>query len=636
MVRSTESYERWVEAAGTALAGGDRMTAERALRSAIQAVDGLQGSHLELTAALVRLGALKQEMGNHGEAEELFRKALDVGERSLGPDDLALVPPLKYLGAARILRGVPQEAEPLLARALAISERQLGAEHPDIVILLNDLTRLYLKQSAHAYAEPLLQRLLTLKQSKGEDHPEVATVLASLAAVRQALGRHEAAEQLWRRVLSIRERTLAPNHFAIATAIEHLGETCAARGKVQEALQLFQRAQTIRELTLGAEHASLRSSRERIADLQLQASENLLEPDDSLAVTPSPPRISASALARTEEPARAPIPFIPLEPISAAADPVEFELTTQPSQPDPVPYLNVLLDIKQELDDTDDEEAGTSVAVQRTGFATSAIALLRQRPKALAAVGVGVVALPLLGVAVAGAAGAGPLAAMMGRAAFAEGLPRRDSMVTAPITAPEIRQMSAGDLLRDSLAAASAAQKTVSSRPSEDRAAPRKAAEPEEIAISLPTMPRPTVGKLDSVVRAMSVPVRPVEESFQVQLSSLADNTPRSTATAAPSRARAVGVLPTPVYPDHLLKGGVGGEVRVRFDVDTIGRPVMSTFSVIGSPHAALSAAVKKVIPDMRFDPARTPWPESRPIVDKVELGFQFTPRGPQNNDDRK
>src|SRR5205823_7054378 len=57
-------------------------------------------------------------------------------------------------------------------------------------------------------------------------------------------------------------------------ALEHLGNSCAARGKVAEALSAFQRALSIREKTLGAEHPSLRISRERIADLRLQDSED--------------------------------------------------------------------------------------------------------------------------------------------------------------------------------------------------------------------------------------------------------------------------------------------------------------------------------------------------------------------------
>jgi hypothetical protein len=39
---------------------------------------------------------------------------------------------------------------------------------------------------------------------------------------------------------------------------------------------------------------------------------------------------------------------------------------------------------------------------------------------------------------------------------------------------------------------------------------------------------------------------------------------------------------------------------------------------------AALAKAVKDVIPGIRFEPARTPWPENRAVVETVELAFQF------------
>ena len=185
MADAATGFERSIETTGySPVAGGDRGTTDRIIRSPVPA-DAHEGPHPDL-AALLRHGALKLETGNDAEAEVFFRKALEIGDRTVGPD------------------------------------------HPDMILLLNDLTRIYLKQSAYASAEPLLLRLLEMKRSKGEDHPEVATVMASLATVRQALGRHESAEQLWRRVLEIRERTLAPNHFAIATALEHFGDGSAS------------------------------------------------------------------------------------------------------------------------------------------------------------------------------------------------------------------------------------------------------------------------------------------------------------------------------------------------------------------------------------------------------------------------
>ena len=331
MNESSASYDQYIESARLAHGRGDRAGTEQALRSAIGAAESLADGHLKLVAALIKLGELKHAEGRHDEAEAQFRRALDIGERILGEDDLALVPPLTSLGALRIARGAPEEAEPLLTRALSISERTLGRDHPDLVVLLNDLSRHYLKQSAHAFAEPLLLQLYAIKRSKGDDHPEVATVLASLAAVRQALGRHDAAEQLWRRVLEIRERTLAPNHFAIATAIEHLAETCAARGKLGEALELYQRALSMRELTLGAAHPSLRLSRERIADLQLQGSEEAFDlgaarpllglSDWALPSAPdSTPALPSSVLSESR-PGSAPVPAPPAASIPVVAPP---------------------------------------------------------------------------------------------------------------------------------------------------------------------------------------------------------------------------------------------------------------------------------------------------------------------------
>jgi TonB family protein len=83
-----------------------------------------------------------------------------------------------------------------------------------------------------------------------------------------------------------------------------------------------------------------------------------------------------------------------------------------------------------------------------------------------------------------------------------------------------------------------------------------------------------------------------------------------------------IGELPTPRIPDQLAD--VEGDVRVRFNVDTAGRPVMSTLLVESSPNPLLTAAVRRVIPGIRFEPARTADPDSKPIGDVVQIGFHF------------
>ena len=52
------------------------------------------------------------------------------------------------------------EAEPLYKRALAIWKKALGPDHPDFAQSLNNLAGLYLAQGRYADAEPLYKRAL--------------------------------------------------------------------------------------------------------------------------------------------------------------------------------------------------------------------------------------------------------------------------------------------------------------------------------------------------------------------------------------------------------------------------------------------------------------------------------------------
>ncbi len=54
------------------------------------------------------------------------------------------------------------EAEPLYRRALAIVEKALGPEHPHVAANLNNLAGLYQAQGHYAEAEPLYQRSLAI------------------------------------------------------------------------------------------------------------------------------------------------------------------------------------------------------------------------------------------------------------------------------------------------------------------------------------------------------------------------------------------------------------------------------------------------------------------------------------------
>jgi TonB family protein len=647
---STEASHGRIDLTGGGPANGDRLGLERVTRAAIPTFDWTDDPQAQHTSGLIKLGALKQANGLNAEAEALFREALDIGERVLRPDDPRLLPALSSVACACIARGALAEAEPMVTRLLAMSESNRGQDHPDLVIILNDLTRVCLRQSAHAMAESVLLRLAAIKRAKGEDHPEVATVLASLAAVRQALGRHESAEQLWRRVLSIRERTLAPNHFTLATTLEHLGEACAARGKIAESLQAYRRAQAIRELTLGADHASVRTSRERIADLQLQGSDDSLDSEDvspvvsrgvsppdgfslpssaSLGAAPSarPSRDSSTARrsrrgTRVLDRPRLEEPTTEVEATLAEPVPGPMQEIAQPISA-AIPYADFYQSPRQDTEYSDEDEEEIHPI---KGFLAWCIYILqRRRTAALAVTGVAAVFIGVMAT--------DSRAWSDTEEPVAEETPARQETLPGgplPATRPTLGTIDQSKPAPGANALANVAPPTPRPRAAEQRTPARNDADRRTAAtISIPTMSSTLMVRLDSALRAQPIPTRGIDEPLVMPAPVVGGGSGRLTferydPVNAPQPARLIGALPTPRAPNAVRD--VHGDVLVRFDVDSSGRPVVSSLSVVSSPNQILSAAVLRVIPGLRFEPARSGGAEPQPVPGVVQLKFQFRP----------
>jgi TonB family protein len=148
---------------------------------------------------------------------------------------------------------------------------------------------------------------------------------------------------------------------------------------------------------------------------------------------------------------------------------------------------------------------------------------------------------------------------------------------------------------------------------------------PDDKKFAVPAISTSMISHLDSVVSKAGV--APREDVFSVQPTAIAFGNQHLTfgstnESAAPTRARLVGELPTPLIPPQA--SDVEGVVRVRFTVDAQGQPLMSTFTIVTSPDPLLAAAVRRVIPQMRFEPARAGGVDGKPISDVVETSFRF------------
>jgi len=85
--------------------------------------------------------------------------------------------------------------------------------------------------------------------------------------------------------------------------------------------------------------------------------------------------------------------------------------------------------------------------------------------------------------------------------------------------------------------------------------------------------------------------------------------------------ASAAAGNPQPRYPEVLKASGVEGEVLAQFTVLETGRADMDTFKIIRSSNELFSAAVKNVLPKMRFLPAEI---GGKKVKQLVQLPFEF------------
>jgi TonB family protein len=89
------------------------------------------------------------------------------------------------------------------------------------------------------------------------------------------------------------------------------------------------------------------------------------------------------------------------------------------------------------------------------------------------------------------------------------------------------------------------------------------------------------------------------------------------------SSPQLIGVIPQPRFPDALRAQRIEGTVVVRFLVGTDGNVDASSVKVVRSPHELFTAAVRNVLPKLKFQPARTA--DAKPRAEWVQYSIEFS-----------
>ena len=126
----------------------------------------------ESATALNNLALTYALLARYMEAEPLYRRAIDIGEKTLGKDDPAVAARYNNLASLLRVQGKYDQAEPLYRRVIEIGEKTLGTDHPDLAVWYHNLAGLLQDQGKYDQAEPLYRRAMEIFETKlGLDHP---------------------------------------------------------------------------------------------------------------------------------------------------------------------------------------------------------------------------------------------------------------------------------------------------------------------------------------------------------------------------------------------------------------------------------------------------------------------------------
>lgn len=188
--------------------------------------------------------------GDYERAEALYKRAADIREKTVGPDDV-LAQSLNNLGDFYLVRDEYDQAESYLQRALAIWTNVHGREHLRTTIALGNLGDLYRRKGDFARAEPLARETLEILQKV--THPnshEVGGAHHGLGLLYLGMGDYLRAEQSLQKSQAILEPFLNQVNSDITIMLRTRARLALAMGKNDEAVAFQRRVAEISESRL--------------------------------------------------------------------------------------------------------------------------------------------------------------------------------------------------------------------------------------------------------------------------------------------------------------------------------------------------------------------------------------------------
>lgn len=662
------------EEARTALAQGDEPAAAESFHWAIVAARTDPNLRRELASALFHLGKLSRNFGRAGEteAEQLLTEALAISEELFGVEHSALVPLLNELTRLHVHLSQHARAEHALERLLAIA-RAKGEENADVALALAGLAVVKRKLGDEAAAEALYRDALRIREKVLEPgHIVTVATLEQLSETCAARGNFAEALTLLRRALATREVALGPGHATVQAARSRIAEfelqvaiaadaaavaaARAARGPIPTPVWIKGTPESPAKASPAAAPKPIKPPPAKSDELEF-----LGESEPKTRTAPRPreraktPAVAAAVAAASLMASPMQTPSAPMAvispPESAGASGTvtgrESGIAHRDAAPVDVAHEGVA---SGDVVLSDAPFADVPFADVALGEQESSLALVHgdsaePPPKKRTAL--------YASAGVAAAAAIAFAALMLRPSAGRGGKPVPTEQSAAPRTGAGAPVVTAAALRTGPAATGAAAvvgaTHADSLRSANTKLAPTappvvrpeqrapESASPElhapRVQIHLDQVNISNAPNLDSLVRSGTERPRAADtERTTTAGTPVLAPTPASAPAPAdvdappPTPPKIIGRPPEPHFPDALLRAGRrDGQVVVTFVVNEFGRAEVATMSVVKSDHDLFTAAVRDILPDFRFEPARTRTREAKAVSAWVSVPFRFT-----------
>ncbi|BAM87295.1 conserved hypothetical protein [Bradyrhizobium oligotrophicum S58] len=210
------------------------------------AIRQVRGKSTDLAWTLFNLSNIYREQRKFAEADANLRRALDIREKALGPDNLDVAQTLFNLGVLKRLESKLRESEEFSQRAALIREKAPGASAAVRIQSLNELGLISYQQRKFIEAEAAYKRALPIGES-GNLKADLAWTLLSLANVQVDQKKYDDAEASLARAVELRQQVLGRDHLDTAQALHNLGRVGRLSKKFANAEKNLRAALDIRE-----------------------------------------------------------------------------------------------------------------------------------------------------------------------------------------------------------------------------------------------------------------------------------------------------------------------------------------------------------------------------------------------------